>query len=186
MVQGLRIRSMPLLVAAALVFTIRVPAQDHTDFMDVAAENLFRYSRAAISGGGGTVTRLRSLALKGRSRFAVDDTGGLAGAAVEIKLLLPDYYLRTDTSGLLEKVAGYAGKAVLSGLEARVVASTAKREAAVRTLEANAAKRDLDILIDRVAAVPDMSPPPPNGGGTAGLADVQRLARELRIKRAAS
>lgn len=116
MVQGLRIRSMPLLVAAALVFTIRVPAQDHTDFMDVAAENLFRYSRAAISGGGGTVTRLRSLALKGRSRFAVDDTGGLAGAAVEIKLLMPDYYLRTDTAGVLEKVAGYAGRTVLSSM----------------------------------------------------------------------
>jgi hypothetical protein len=82
-------------------------------------------------------------------------------------------------------VAGYAGKAVLAGLEARVVASTAKREAAVRTLEASAAKRDLDTLIDRVTAVPDMLRPPPNGG-TAGLADVQRLARELRIKRAAS
>jgi hypothetical protein len=112
---------------------------------------------------------------------------GLTGAVASVAIL----YVTAPTTAIAliggSLVAGYAGKAVLAGLEARVVASTAKREAAVRTLEANAAKRDLDILIDRVAAVPDMSPPPPpNGGGSAGLADLQRLARELRIKRAAS
>ena len=84
--------------------------------MDVAAENLFRYSRAAISGGGRTVHSLHTLILKGRSRFVVDDVGGLAGAAVEIKLLLPDHYLRTDTSGVLQKMAGYAGGRVLSAM----------------------------------------------------------------------
>ena len=96
--------------------TLRAGAQDQTVFMDVLAENLFRYSRAAISGGGKTVNQLHSLLLKGRSRFVVDDAGGLAGAAVEIKLLLPDYYVRIDTSGVLQKVAGFAGKTVLSAM----------------------------------------------------------------------
>jgi len=94
----------------------RPGAQDHMQFADVNAENLFRTSRAAIANGGKAVYQLRSLILKGRSRFAVDDSGALAGAAVEIKLLLPDHYLRTDTSGILEKIAGYAGKTVLSAM----------------------------------------------------------------------
>jgi hypothetical protein len=104
------------LFLAVLVSGLHVAAQDHTQFMDVAAENLFRYSRAAISGGGGPIAHLRSLIFKGRSRFVVDDSGGLAAAAVEIKLLLPDHYLRTDTSGVLEKIAGYAGNTVLSAM----------------------------------------------------------------------
>lgn len=103
-------------VVIVVALTLRAGAQDHTQFMDVAAENLFRYSRAAISGGGKSVNDLRSLVLKGRSRFVVDDNGGLAGAAVEIKLLLPDHYLRIDSSGVLQKVAGYAGKSVLSAM----------------------------------------------------------------------
>src|SRR5437879_575357 len=85
-------------VVAALALGPRAAAQDHTQFMDVNAENLFRNSRAAISSGGKAVYELRALILKGRSRFVVDDGGALAGAAVEIKLLLPDHYLRTDTS----------------------------------------------------------------------------------------
>jgi hypothetical protein len=104
------------LVLALAALSLRVGAQDQTVFMDVAAENLFRYSRAAISGGGRTVHSLHTLILKGRSRFVVDDVGGLAGAAVEIKLLLPDHYLRTDTSGVLQKMAGYAGGRVLSAM----------------------------------------------------------------------
>jgi len=104
------------LVLALAALSLRVGAQDQTVFMDVAAENLFRNSRAAISKGGRTVYSLHTLILKGRSRFAVDDSGGLAGAAVEIKLLLPDHYLRTDTSGVLQKIAGYAGSRVLSAM----------------------------------------------------------------------
>ena len=103
-------------LVGALALGPRAAAQDRTVFMDVAAENLLRYSRAAISGGGKAVNDLRSLVLKGRSRFVVDDAGSLAGAAVEIKLLLPDRYLRTDSAGVLEKVAGYAGKTVLSAM----------------------------------------------------------------------
>jgi hypothetical protein len=104
------------LVLALAALSLRVGAQDQTMFMDVAAENLFRNSRAAISKGGRTVYSLHTLILNGRSRFAVGDSGGLAGAAVEIKLLLPDHYLRTDTSGVLQKTAGYAGSRVLSAM----------------------------------------------------------------------
>jgi hypothetical protein len=97
------------------VLSLRARAQDQTVFMDVAAENLFRYSRAAVSAGGKTVNQLHSLIFKGRSRFVVDG-GALAGAAVEIKLLLPDHYLRTDSAGVLQKMAGYAGTRVLSAM----------------------------------------------------------------------
>jgi hypothetical protein len=101
---------------AAITLCVQPRAQDHMQFADVNAENLFRNSRAAISNGGKAVYELRALILRGRSRFVVDDNGAIAGAAVEIKLLLPDHYLRTDTSGVLEKAAGYAGKTVLSAM----------------------------------------------------------------------
>jgi len=102
--------------AALLVFSLHATAQDHAVFVDVAAENLFRFGRAAIGSGGNAVMRLRGLILKGRSRFLADDAGGLAAAAVEIKLLLPDHYLRADMSGVLEKRAGYAGGTVISAM----------------------------------------------------------------------
>ena len=64
------------LVLALAALSLRVGAQDQTVFMDVAAENLFRNSRAAISKGGRTVYSLHTLILKGQSRFAVGDSGG--------------------------------------------------------------------------------------------------------------
>lgn len=100
---------------ASLLLLGRPAAQDHTTFADTAAENLFRYSRAAISGGGGPIMRLRSLVFKGRSRVLVDDRT-LVPATVEIKFLLPDHYLRTHTIGDSHKLAGYAGKTLPSAI----------------------------------------------------------------------
>lgn len=90
-------------------------AQDSTQFTDAAAADLFRYSRMAVTGGG-NIGRLRALSLKGRSRFVVNERGDLTGAVVDIKLLLPDHYLRIDTAGTSQKTAGYAGKTVLSSM----------------------------------------------------------------------
>ena len=100
---------------ASLWLAGRPAAQDHTTFMDPNAENLFRNSRSAISGGGGSVIRLKSLIMKGRSRVPGDD-GALMQGAVTIKMLLPDNYLRVDTVGPVDKMAGYSGKTVLSAI----------------------------------------------------------------------
>ena len=71
--------------------------------------------RVSISGGGGSVTRLKSLIMKGHSRVPGDD-GTLMAGTVTIKMLLPDNYLRTDVVAGVEKSAGYTGKTVLSAI----------------------------------------------------------------------
>jgi hypothetical protein len=102
-----------IVLGASIGSAPRLSAQDHTLFVDPEAENLFRYARMAVGGGG--VSRLKALELKGRSRI-IDNDGRLVAATVDIKMLLPDYYLRVDTIGARQKVAGYANKTVLSAI----------------------------------------------------------------------
>jgi hypothetical protein len=102
-----------MVLGLAVLSGARVSAQDHTLFIDPEAENLFRYARMAI--GGGEVSKVKALAMKGRSRI-INTDGALVGATVEIKMLLPDYYLRVDTTGARQKVAGFANKTVLSAI----------------------------------------------------------------------
>jgi hypothetical protein len=98
-------------VVCGVLLCIRAAAQDRTQFADPAAQDLFRFSRAAV--GGGAVSKLKSLVMKGHSRVLGND-GALMPAAVEIKFLLPDNYLRIDSANGSDKVAGYSGKTVLS------------------------------------------------------------------------
>jgi len=103
-------------VALAAVATgARIAAQDQLLFTDPAAENLFRYSRMSI-GTGPAVAGLRSLVFIGRSRIQVDDASPLLSAAVQIKLLLPNHYLRIDTIDNSQRRAGFAGNTVLSSI----------------------------------------------------------------------
>jgi hypothetical protein len=94
---------------ASLLVLVNARAQDQTLFTDVAAENLFRYSRMAV-GTGPAVAGLRSLVLKGRSRLLVDSKP-IASATVEIKLLLP-VTICASAIGTAERRAGYAGSAI--------------------------------------------------------------------------
>jgi hypothetical protein len=110
----------------------------------------------------------------GRVRDAL--TGGVAAVAI--------LYVTAPPSGVAliggSLVAGYAGKLVLAGLEARVTAILALREAASRDLAARHARQDLDQLATRVAAI---SPAPAAAPASDdAIADVQRFARELHAK----
>ena len=94
------------LAAAGLI------AQDAMRFADVAAENLFNRSRAAVVQSG-SVRDLRALILRGRLRSTADDGSPLEGK-VEIKILLPDCFLETETYGPYERLTGFAGKSLLT------------------------------------------------------------------------
>src|SRR5438046_2774552 len=83
-----------LAIAAATMVT--AAAQEPAEFADARARDLITQARIAISGGPGGVARLRSLSLKGQSRIP-ESGGGLMDAAVEIRVLLPDHYLRIDS-----------------------------------------------------------------------------------------
>lgn len=100
------------LVLVALVM-VPVAAQNATTFRDRPAEELFKDSRLAVSGTPGAVTKLKSFLFKGKSRLPAAD-GSSIDAAVEIKILLPDHYLRTDSVPSGERVQGYAGSKILN------------------------------------------------------------------------
>jgi hypothetical protein len=99
----------------SIALLTRTAAQDQVLFTDPAAENLFRYSRMAV-GTGPAVAGLRSLVFTGRSRVQVDSSSALVPAVVQIKVLLPDHYLRIDTMGTAQRRAGFAGGTVLSSI----------------------------------------------------------------------
>jgi len=107
----------PILAAfAAAVFGVMVPvAQDGVVFKDPASEALFRAARSAVGHGEGKVVGLQSLVLKGRSKVVVGD-GEPVDALVEIKVLLPDHYLRVDSAGTSRMATGFAGKKLLTAM----------------------------------------------------------------------
>jgi hypothetical protein len=89
-----------------------VAAQDTTRFGDDAAQNLFFRSRAAVAHAG-TVTQLRSLILRGHIRTTAENGAPLDGA-IEIKVLLPDSFLRVETYGTVQRFLGASGKSLLT------------------------------------------------------------------------
>jgi len=86
-------------------------AQDNYQFSDPNVQDIFRYARMAV---GGAVSKVKALEFKGRSK--VEMNGVLLDCTVDIKILLPDHYLRVDTTPTDAKLAGYAGKSVLSAV----------------------------------------------------------------------
>jgi hypothetical protein len=83
---------------------------------DAKAQDLLRSARIAIFGGPGGISRLKSVQFKGRSRFPADE-GGMIEAAVNIRILLPDRYLRIDTGAFGKRIVGYSGNASLDAIE---------------------------------------------------------------------
>lgn len=95
--------------------TVLAPAaQDATQFRDPAAEDFFRYSRMAL--GGGTITKIKTLAFKGKSKTPTGSGADVINADVEIKILLPDHYVRVDATPTSQRVSGFAGKTLLSAI----------------------------------------------------------------------
>ena len=95
---------------------ITLAAQEPELMRDPKTKELFASARIAVFGGPGGIARLRALRFKGRSRFAA--TGGdLLSAAVEIRVLLPDRYLRIDTGAFGLRQSGYAGGQTLDRIE---------------------------------------------------------------------
>lgn len=101
-----------LVVASVLGLPAGASAQDATRFADVEAQNLFVRSRAAVVSSG-SVLLLRSLVLKGDLRTFTDD-GRLLEGRIDIRVLLPDHFIRIETFGESQRVSGFAGKVLLT------------------------------------------------------------------------
>jgi hypothetical protein len=102
-------------VALGLACTVPVAVgtQDFVTFKDQPSQDLFVASRAAIGRGEGSIKNLHSLILKGHARLA-QDGGSTAESSVEIKILLPDAYLRVDTLGGTIRATGFEGNHLLT------------------------------------------------------------------------
>src|ERR1700704_2724695 len=96
-----------LCVIVTVVAWPSLAAQEPELMRDPKTKELFASARIAIFGGPGGIARLRALRFKGRSRFAGSD-GDLLSAAVEIRVLLPDRYVRVDSGAFGRRVIGYA------------------------------------------------------------------------------
>ena len=86
-------------------------------FHDKKAEDLFTQARIAITGGPGGLARLQGLRLKGRGKIGNPDGSAAFDGAVEIRIQLPDKYLRIDTGNFGRRLTGYAGATPLSLIE---------------------------------------------------------------------
>jgi hypothetical protein len=81
-------------------------------FADAVARDLVDRSRAQIVQAGASID-LRSMVLKGRVRVPGEGSATTDGT-VEIRILLPDHFLRVDTHGTTERRSGFAGDTDLS------------------------------------------------------------------------
>jgi hypothetical protein len=102
--------------AAAIGLLLAGPlrAQDNYQASDPNVDNIVRFARMAV--GGGAVSKLKALEFKGKSK--VEMNGFLIDCTVDIKILLPDHYLRVDMTPTDAKLAGYAGKTILNAIRA--------------------------------------------------------------------
>lgn len=102
----------PILLLAATV-----AGQTSATFEGAAADTLFRQSRKAI-GGEANVMSVTSLVMKGTVRVSMPD-GGPPERGVELRLLLPDQYVRIETTKDWVKRSGFSGKTLLTEIRAQ-------------------------------------------------------------------
>jgi hypothetical protein len=109
-----------------LVFVAAVTspvAQDSVIFRDDAAASLFRTSRMNMSGREATIRELLALHMKGTIRIATPD-GATESGTTEIKVLLPDRYLRVDSTPGVTRYSGFDRNVLLSAIKAGDSTST--------------------------------------------------------------
>jgi hypothetical protein len=124
------------LALLAAIVGVTLAAQEPELLRDPKARELFASARIAIFGGPGGIARLRALHFKGRSRFA--GTGSdLLSAAVEIRVLLPDRYLRVDSGSFGRRQSGYTGSQTLDRIEDGAGRVASDTRSAATTLQTN-------------------------------------------------
>lgn len=95
-----------------LLLTASIAAQNYVTFQGAGAETLFRQSRNAV-GGEAAVMNVSSLVMKGVARVSAGDDGP-PERAIEIRVQLPDQYVRIETAAGWTKRSGFSGKTLLT------------------------------------------------------------------------
>ena len=98
--------------ALLLFASATAAAQNFVTIQDLAAEALFKMSRQTV-GGEGTVSNLKTLVLKGTA-VVVSDDGGPPERDVEIRIMLPAFYLRIDSAPGFTRRSGLSADTLIS------------------------------------------------------------------------
>jgi hypothetical protein len=131
---ALRRDALRAVVAATACVTLL--AQEPVLLRDPKTKDLFAAARIAIFGGPGGIARLKALRFTGRSRFAGVD-GEMLSATVEIRVLLPDHYLRVDSGSFGRRVVGYAGNSSLDVIVSATGTPAPERRSTAAMLQAD-------------------------------------------------
>lgn len=103
------------IVAASCVLTMgSVAAQNYVTFREDHAQKLFNESRNAI-GGEAAVARIETLLLKGTVNLRAED-GGPGSRDLEIRIMMPDRYVRIERAGPFERRLGFVDNKVIAGI----------------------------------------------------------------------
>lgn len=100
-----------LLVSFPLLW-VALAGQSFITFGTDGADKLFRQSRNAL-GGEASVVGITSLVMKGTVQVSAAD-GGPPERAIELRILLPDQYLRLESGGGWTKRSGFSGNRLLT------------------------------------------------------------------------
>jgi hypothetical protein len=152
-----------------------VAALDTTRFGDDAAQNLFVRSRAAVAHAG-TVTQLRSLVLRGHLRTMADNGAPLDGA-IEIKVLLPDNFLRIETYAAVQRFLGFSGKSLLTAIREGNRIELPPEKAAPQMLRATQAHFTRLMLGAATFITSDRQMTIRSSGGAVAMVDPRESAR---------
>jgi len=114
----IRLSVRPSVLWLIVAGSVALQAQEAARFLDEAAREQLQRSQAAILGAlspaaPGTTGQLRGLVLKGRLRVGVSRDASVDGQ-VEIRVLLPDRYLRVDTVNGVDRRSGFSGRTLLT------------------------------------------------------------------------
>ncbi len=103
---------LPAVAVVVLTFSATPAGQRYATFRDPHSEQVFRSGRQQL-GGEASIEALRAVVMKGLAR-TTDERGAAVVRNVEIRVLLPDHYLRIETADGLERRTGFAGRELLS------------------------------------------------------------------------
>lgn len=109
----MRLANVVLLLATTLTSLV---AQDSVVFRDDTAASLFRTSRMNMSGREATIRELLALHMTGRIRIATPG-GAAESGTTEIKVLLPDRYLRVDSTPGVTRYSGFDRNLLLNAIK---------------------------------------------------------------------
>jgi len=102
-----------LAIAVIILAVSAEPAgQRYATFGDPHSQQVFRAGRQQL-GGEASIEDLRAFVMKGLAR-TTDERGAPVARDVEIRVLLPDRYLRIETADGFERRTGFAGGELLS------------------------------------------------------------------------